>query len=100
MRNQATLQPTARQKNETVPTKEVQEVSRVTNVRQSKNIDTVSEKVNTLITEEKSNDMIFDNSITKTLTNPIQEETKITDNPQVKNDTVPETEEPLFPALF
>ena len=37
--------------------------------------------------------MIFDNSITKTLPNPIQEETKITDKPQVKNDTVPETEE-------
>ena len=89
-----TLQPTVRAKNETVPTKEVQEVSRVTNVRQSKNIDTVSEKVNTLITEEKSNDTIFDNSITKTLPNPIQEETKITDKPQVKNDTVPETEEP------
>ena len=62
-----TLQPTVRAKNETVPTKEVQEVSRVTNVRQSKNIDTVSEKVNTLITEEKSNDTIFDNSVTKTL---------------------------------
>ncbi len=89
-----TLQPTVRTKNETVPTKEVQEVSRVTNVRQSKNIDTVSEKVNTLITEEKSNDTIFDNSITKTLPNPIQEETKITDKPQVKNDTVPKSEEP------
>ena len=59
-----TLQPNVRTKNETVPTKEVQEVSRVTNVRQSKNIDTVSEKVNTLITEEKSNDTIFDNSVT------------------------------------
>lgn len=89
-----TLQPTVRTKNETVPTKEVQEVSRVTNVRQSKNIDTVSEKVNTLITEEKSNDTIFDNSVTKTLPDPIQEETKITDKPQVKNDTVPESEEP------
>ena len=89
-----TLQPTVRTKNETVPTKEVQEVSRVTNVRRSKNIDTVSEKVNTLITEEKSNDTIFDNSVTKTLPDPIQEETKITDKPQVKNDTVPESEEP------
>ena len=89
-----TLQPTVRTKNETVPTKEVKEVSRVTNVRQSKNIDTVSEKVNTLITEEKSNDTIFDNSVTKTLPDPIQEETKITDKPQVKNDTVPESEEP------
>ena len=89
-----TLQPTFRTKNETVPTKEVKEVSRVTNVRQSKNIDTVSEKVNTLITEEKSNDTIFDNSVTKTLPDPIQEETKITDKPQVKNDTVPESEEP------
>lgn len=88
------LQPTVRTKNETVPTKEVQEVSRVTNVRQSKNIDTVSKKVNTLITEEKSNDTIFDNSITKTLPDSIQEETKITDKPQVKNDTVPESEEP------
>lgn len=89
-----TLQPTVRAKNETVPTKEVQEVSRVTNVIQSKNIDTVSEKVNTLITEEKSNDTIFDNSVTKTLPDSIQEETKITDKPQVKNDTVPESEEP------
>ena len=89
-----TLQPTVRTKNETVPTKEVQEVSRVTNVRQSKNIDTVSDNVITTVTEEKPNDMIFDNSITKTLPNPIQEETKITDKPQVKNDTVPESEEP------
>lgn len=88
------IQPTVRPKTENVSEKTVQEVSRVTNVRQSKNIDTVSEKVNTLITEEKSNDTIFDNSITKTLPNPIQEETKITDKPQVKNDTVPETEEP------
>ena len=47
-----------------------------------------------MITEEKSNDTIFDNSVTKTLPDPIQEETKITDKPQVKNDTVPESEEP------
>ena len=47
-----------------------------------------------MITEEKSNDTIFDNSVTKTLPDPIQEETKITDKPQVQNDTVPESEEP------
>ena len=50
--------------------------------------------IHILITEEKSNDTIFDNSVTKTLPDSIQEETKITDKPQVKNDTVPESEEP------
>ena len=94
-----TLQPTVRPRNGSVPTKAIQEVSRVTNVRQSENIDTVSDSVITLVTEEKPNNTVFDDSITKTLPAPIQEETKITDKPQVKNDTVPKSKEPTVKPI-